>query len=121
MVNDKAHARGTGPMVVLTRQPAEGRSREGGLRYGEMERDGMMAHGCSRFTKGRLYDSSDKFHVHTCKKCGMIAVYNDEKNIHHCTVCNNRTSFARVNIPYALKLLTQELITMNIVPRMITE
>jgi DNA-directed RNA polymerase II subunit RPB2 len=121
MVNDKAHARGSGPMVVLTRQPAEGRSREGGLRYGEMERDGMMAHGCSRFTKGRLYDSSDKFHVHTCKKCGMIAVYNDEKNIHHCTVCNNRTAFARVNIPYALKLLTQELITMNIVPRMITE
>ena len=121
MVNDKAHARGEGPMVVLTRQPAEGRSREGGLRYGEMERDGMMAHGCSRFTKGRLYDSSDKFHVYTCKKCGMIAVYNDEKNIHHCNVCDNRTAFSRVNIPYALKLLTQELITMNIVPRMITE
>ena len=121
VVTNQAHFRGSGPMVVLTRQPAEGRSREGGLRYGEMERDGMMAHGCSRFTKGRLYDSSDKFHVHTCKKCGMIAVYNDEKNIHHCTVCNNRTAFARVNIPYALKLLTQELITMNIVPRMITE
>ena len=121
MVNDKQHARGQGPMVVLTRQPAEGRSREGGLRYGEMERDGMMAHGCSRFTKGRLYDSSDKFHVHVCNKCGMIAVYNDEKNIHHCRICNNRTDFSRVNIPYAMKLLTQELITMNIVPRMVTE
>ena len=121
MVNDKQHARGTGPMVVLTRQPAEGRGRDGGLRCGEMERDGIMAHGCSRFIKGRLYDSSDKFHVYTCKKCGMFAVYNDERNIHHCKTCNNRTAFARINIPYAMKLTTQELISMNIAPRFITE
>ena len=121
MVNDKAHARGEGPMVVLTRQPAEGRSREGGLRYGEMERDCMVSHGCSRFTKGRLYDSSDKFHVFACKCCGMFAVFNDEKNIHHCKTCGNRTDFSRINVPYAFKLLSQELITMNIAPRVITE
>ena len=121
MVNDKQHARGSGPMVVLTRQPAEGRSREGGLRYGEMERDCMVSHGCSRFTKGRLYDSSDKFHVYACKSCGLFAVFNDEKNIHQCRTCGNRTGFSRINIPYAFKLLSQELITMNIAPRVITE
>jgi len=121
MVNDKQHARGNGPMVVLTRQPAEGRAREGGLRYGEMERDCMVSHGCSRFTKGRLYDSSDKFVVYSCKMCGLFAVFNDEKNIHHCRTCGNRTAFARLNVPYAYKLLTHELITMNIAPRIITE
>ena len=121
MVNDKQHARSTGPMVVLTRQPAEGRAREGGLRYGEMERDCMVSHGCSRFTKGRLYDSSDKFSVHACKQCGLFVVFNDAKNIHHCRTCGNRTAFSKINIPYAFKLLTQELITMNIAPRMITE
>ena len=121
MVKDKQHARGSGPMVILTRQPAEGRSREGGLRYGEMERDCMAAHGCSRFTKGRLYDASDKFVVYSCKKCGMFAIFNNEKAIHHCKTCSNRTSFARINLPYACKLLFHELITMNIAPRIITE
>ena len=61
MVNDKQHSRSIGPMVNLTRQPAEGRSRDGGLRYGEMEKDAMVAHGASKFNKGRLYDASDAF------------------------------------------------------------
>ncbi len=121
MVNDKAHSRSNGPMVNLTRQPAEGRSREGGLRFGEMERDCMVSHGASRFTRGRLYDASDKYSVHTCKKCGLIASYNDSLHIHHCKTCDNRTDFAYVEIPYACKLLFQELITMNVVPRVITE
>lgn len=121
MVNDKQHARANGPMVVLTRQPAEGRAREGGLRYGEMERDCMVSHGCSRFTKGRLYDSSDKFVVYSCKMCGMLVIFNNEKNIHHCQTCGNRTAFAKVNVPYAYKLLTHELMAMNIAPRLITE
>ena len=115
------HARGSGPMVVLTRQPAEGRAREGGLRYGEMERDCMVSHGCSRFTKGRLYDSSDKFVVFCCRQCGMFVIFNNERNIHHCRTCGNRTSFARLNVPYAFKLLCHELITMNIAPRLIAE
>jgi DNA-directed RNA polymerase II subunit RPB2 len=121
MVSDKHHARGMGPMVVLTRQPAEGRAREGGLRYGEMERDCMVSHGCSRFTKDRLYDSSDKFVTYSCRECGMFVVFNNDKQIHQCKTCGNRTSFARVNIPYAFKLLCHELITMNIAPRLITE
>jgi hypothetical protein len=121
MVNDKTHSRSIGPMVNLTRQPAEGRSRDGGLRFGEMEKDCMVSHGASRFTKERMYDVSDKYNVYTCKKCGLIASYNNELHIHHCRVCDNRADFAYVEIPYACKLLFQELTTMNVVPRLITE
>jgi len=120
MVNDKQHSRCIGPMVNLTRQPAEGRSRDGGLRFGEMERDCMISHGASKFTKERIYDVSDKYAVNVCKKCGMIAVYNDKEHIHLCNVCENRTDFSNVKIPYSCKLLFQELITMNIVPRIMT-
>jgi DNA-directed RNA polymerase II subunit RPB2 len=132
MVNDKQHSRSIGPMVNLTRQPAEGRSRDGGFRIGEMERDVMIAHGISRFCRERLYDVSDKYSTHVCGKCGMIACYNEpstkqnyltksDMSIHLCRTCNNTTDFARVEIPYAYKLLSQELQTINIVPRIITE
>jgi DNA-directed RNA polymerase II subunit RPB2 len=131
MVNDKQHSRSIGPMVNLTRQPAEGRSRDGGFRIGEMERDVMIAHGMSKFCRERLYDVSDKYSVHVCKKCGIVASYNDgNKNrmysnadftIHLCKNCDNKTDFAKVEIPYAYKLMAQELQTINIVPRIITE
>ena len=120
MVADKVHSRSIGPMVNLTRQPAEGRSRDGGLRFGEMERDCMISHGASRFTRGRMYDASDKYQVHVCKKCGLIAAFNDAIHKHHCKTCENRIDFARVQIPYAFKLLVQELTTINIVPRLLT-
>jgi DNA-directed RNA polymerase II subunit RPB2 len=131
MVNDKQHSRSIGPMVNLTRQPAEGRSRDGGFRIGEMERDVMIAHGMSRFCKERLYDVSDKYSVHICSKCGMIASYNDgnksrlytngDMTVYMCHTCNNMTDFAKVEIPYSYKLLSQELQTINVVPRLITE
>jgi len=130
MVNDKQHSRSIGPMVNLTRQPAEGRSRDGGFRIGEMERDVMLAHGASRFCRERLYDASDKYSVHVCRKCGMIAAFNDGKQgsfnkdnytIHHCKTCDNTTDFARVEVPYAFKLMSHELQTINVVPRLITE
>ncbi len=132
MVADKQHSRSIGPMVNLTRQPAEGRSRDGGFRIGEMERDVMIAHGASRFCRERLYDVSDKYSVHVCKKCGMIAQYNDNERgefnsdkydftIHKCATCGNLSDFAYVEMPYAFKLLSQELQTINCVPRLITE
>jgi len=132
MVNDKQHSRSIGPMVNLTRQPAEGRSRDGGFRIGEMERDVMLAHGMSKFCRERLYDVSDKYSVYVCKRCGMIASYNDGVNqnkiyfnsdftIHLCKTCDNTTDFARVEIPYAYKLLSQELQTINVSMRLITD
>lgn len=120
MVNDKAHSRSIGPMVNLTRQPAEGRSRDGGLRFGEMERDAMISHGASRFTKGRMYDVSDRYALFVCKKCGLAASYNEKMNVHHCRTCDNRSDFAHIRIPYSCKLLFQELNTMNVAPRFIT-
>jgi DNA-directed RNA polymerase II subunit RPB2 len=124
-------------MVNLTRQPAEGRSRDGGFRIGEMERDVMIAHGMSKFCRERLYDVSDKYSAHVCRKCGMIASFNDglannikntagretgaDFSIHLCNTCNNMTDFAKVDIPYAYKLMAQELQTINVVPRLITE
>ncbi len=120
MVIDKQHSRSIGPMVSLTRQPAEGRSRDGGLRCGEMERDGLICHGMANVTKDRLYNCSDKYHVYVCKKCGMQSSVNPDKNYFKCMMCNNLTDFARINIPYSYKLLSQELITMNIATRFIT-
>jgi DNA-directed RNA polymerase II subunit RPB2 len=81
----------------------------------------MVSHGASRFTKGRMYDSSDKYSVYVCKKCGLIASYNDKLHIHLCHTCDNRSDFAYVEIPYSCKLLFQELNTMNIAPRLLTE
>ena len=120
MVADKQHSRCIGPMVNLTRQPAEGRSRDGGLRFGEMERDCMISHGAARFTKERIYDVSDKYSVHVCNQCGLIVPYNESEKIHFCKVCENRVDFSYVEIPYSCKLLFHELISMNVVPRMIT-
>ena len=120
MVSDKHHSRSIGPMVNLTRQPAEGRSKDGGLRFGEMERDCMCSHGAARFTKERMYDVSDAFRVHVCKRCGLIAAYNDQMHIHYCKTCDNRADFDYVELPYSCKLMFQELISMNIAPRIMT-
>ena len=126
MVNDKVHSRATGPMVSLTHQPAEGRSRAGGLRVGEMERDVLIAHGATRMCQDRLFDVSDKYQVNVCRKCGMMVAFNDgnarsDFAVHLCKTCGNKTDFAKVDMPYANKLLFQELQTINVVPRIIAE
>ena len=118
---DKLHSRACGPLVMLTRQPAEGRAREGGLRFGEMERDCVASHGVMEFTKERFMECSDGFHCYTCRKCGLIAIANPVTNIWLCKGCNNTTEFASIHIPYAYKLLVQELETMNIGSRIFTQ
>jgi DNA-directed RNA polymerase II subunit RPB2 len=121
MVIDKRHSRSRGPIVSLTRQPCEGRSRDGGLRVGEMERDCMLSHGISMFTKERLMDVSDPFLTGICKACGTLAVVNPVEKIYSCGSCGNRTDFLQKTIPYAMKLWIQELEAMHIVPRMMIE
>ena len=118
---DKIHSRASGPLVMLTRQPAEGRAREGGLRFGEMERDCVAAHGVTEFTKERLMECSDAFPCHVCRDCGLLAIANPAKGIWNCKACGNTTNFSSVQIPYASKLLFQELETMSISSRILTQ
>ena len=118
---DKIHSRSSGPLVMLTRQPAEGRAREGGLRFGEMERDCVIAHGISEFTKERFMECSDQFRCYSCRDCGLLALGNPRENIWSCRGCGNTTNFSVIEIPYAYKLLLQELETMNISSRIITK
>ena len=120
MSGDKIHSRSSGPIVSMTRQPAEGRSSHGGLRFGEMERDCMIAHGTASFLKERLMDVSDKYSVFICNNCKIIATGNPTENIYECKKCSNYSDFVKINIPYSCKLLIQELMTMSIAPRILT-
>lgn len=121
MVKDKLHARSSGPMVLMTRQPAEGRSRDGGLRLGEMERDCLLSHGTLTFLKERTLDYSDNYRMFICDTCGIQGIVNPDKDIYICGGCQSETSFSEVRVPYAFKLLTQELNGMAICPRLITD
>ena len=120
MSADKIHSRANGPIVSMTRQPAEGRLSHGGLRFGEMERDCMIAHGASYFLKERLMDVSDKYSVYICNDCKMVCTGNHKENIYECKKCSNYGDFTKIYIPYACKLLFQELMAMSIGPRFLT-
>ena len=106
IVSEKIHARAQGPVSTLTRQPCEGRSREGGLRMGEMELSASAVSGISKFLKERLFEHSDKFNVPICSQCKQINNTRD-----YCYSCNN-DDIKIVNIPYASKLLIQQLNSM---------
>lgn len=133
MVGDKAHSRARGPIQILTRQPTEGRSREGGLRLGEMERDALCAHGAAQFLKERMVDNSDIYTIHVCDVCGLIAYRVPNKivtktrgakptqaNNYRCQTCKTTNHITKVILPYACKLFFQELRAISILCRIRT-
>ena len=109
------NSRSSGPVTMLTRQPMEGRAKDGGLRVGEMERDAMISHGASSMLQDRLFRNSDYYEIDTCRSCGLFVSVN-VKEFPVCRSCNS-DDIVSVEIPYASKLLFQELISMGIVPR----
>lgn len=119
LVDDKIHSRCRGPVNVLTRQPMDGRANDGGLRFGEMERDCLIAHGMAYFLQERMLYSSDAYALPVCDLCGIIAITDIKNNINRCQSCKS-TNVSMIQIPYSAKLLFQELMTMHILPRLIT-
>jgi DNA-directed RNA polymerase II subunit RPB2 len=114
LVLDKVHARAQGRMQILTRQPNEGRAKDGALRVGEMERDALIASGLALFLQESFMDKSDAFPIFVCDDCGLFASHNPATRTHQCVACNNTTRVSKIVIPAAFKLLVQELMAMSI-------
>ncbi len=116
MVANKIHSRARGPIQLLTRQPTEGRAKEGGLRLGEMEKDTFVAHGASLLLKERF--DSDKTIVPVCENCGLIAIKDNYKNRSYCPVCGENVEISDIEISYAFKLMLDEFKSLGIYPKL---
>jgi len=121
MVADKIHSRARGQVQMLTKQPTEGRARGGGLRFGEMERDCLIAYGASMMLKDRLLEESDKAEVNVCERCGLLSYYDVKQRRYVCRVDGEKAKISSVVIAYAFKLLLQEMMSLNIAPRLIAK
>ena len=141
MVKDKINYRARGPRTVLTRQTVQGRANDGGLRVGEMERDGVIAHGAAKFLEESMMERGDEYFMAVCNQSGTIAIYNESKNLFLSPMADGPIKFngevdenlsivdisrfgrdfSVVRVPYSFKLLMQELLTMNVAIRVITE
>ena len=119
MVSDKIHARARGQVQMLTKQPTEGRARGGGLRFGEMERDCLIAYGASMILKDRLLDESDRSDIYVCERCGLIAYHDLKQRKYVCRVCGDKAKVSSVSVAYAFKLLLQEMQSLNVAPRLL--
>jgi len=119
MVADKIHARARGQVQMLTKQPTEGRARGGGLRFGEMERDCIIAYGASMILKDRLLDESDKSDIFVCERCGLVAYHDIKQRRFYCRVCVDKGKVSSVSVAYAFKLLLQEMSSLAIAPRLL--
>jgi len=119
MVADKIHARARGQVQMLTKQPTEGRARGGGLRFGEMERDCLIAYGASMILKDRLLDESDKSDIFVCERCGVVAYHDIKQRRFWCRICGDKGKVSSVSVAYAFKLLLQEMSSLNIAPRLL--
>lgn len=121
LVADKIHARAKGPYQLLTRQPLEGRSKNGGPRVGEMETGSLISHGLSLTMKERFMECSDKSKFYVCNKCGLLAIANEKENLYECRACSTSTDISAIEIPYASKVFIQMVYSMGISLRLITE
>ncbi len=117
MVANKIHSRARGPIQLLTRQPTEGRAKEGGLRLGEMEKDTFVAHGASLLLKERF--DADRARIPVCDECGLVAIYDEFKRRGTCPVCGESSTISFVEMAYAFKLILGEFMTLGVYPKLV--